>query len=146
MFIKKKRRCKLSFVIAKINSGVQKMVLHGHTQLTKTAALHENQNGIAFHHEKNSIYIAFDCRRIEMEFHFVWSFDLRSLFWWIMRMRGCFLLDDLSSSKCLDNILSSELKFNFCQNDCKWINTRYGFHFGVFHVNSYKRLTRHGMI
>ena len=44
---------------------------------------------------------------------------------------------------CLHDILSSEMKFYFCQKWPQWSKTCNEFQFGLYHVNSYKRLTRH---
>ena len=41
------------------------------------------------------------------------------------------------------DILSPEMKFHFCQNDCD--DTTPAMSFGLHHVNSYKNLTRHQM-
>ena len=55
-------------------------------------------------------------------------------------MCRCFLLDDLIRGSFKSS------KISFLSNRLQWKNFRSEFHFGVFHVKSCKRLSRHRIV
>ena len=106
------------------------------------------RNEILTHIKINSVYIIFNCGRNEVKFRFGWSekngpFSKASLF--------CF--DEIKA--CADvsfHMISFWVVFtwyfitrneiSFLAKWPQWNDTRSEFHFGLYHLSSYKKLTR----
>ena len=93
---------------------------------------------ISTYHKRNSVYITFYCRHNEMNFLSGWSkinTPLSKSDQFCLRMCRCFL--------SFDFIFINRNEISILSKWPQWNNARNEFHFGLYHVSSYKKLGWH---
>ena len=112
--------------------------------------MNSTQNEISTHHKRNSVYFTFHYGRNEMKFRFGGGprkkvHSVQANHFCFNKVNACAIVSFhmISFWVVFTWYFITRTEISFLSKWPQWNNARNEFHFGFYHVNSYKKLTRH---